>query len=128
MTLHHASGHIDGEIRQGPHRGRFLSELQLSELVGLLGEFEDYDSQRLLETYLDRAHPTWRSRQRDGATEPALSRREALEMLGLTDGASRDDIVAAHRRLIQRLHPDRGGSTYLAALLNRAKDLLTNPR
>ncbi len=57
-----------------------------------------------------------------------MTRSEALSALGLDDGATRDEIVAAHRRLIQTLHPDRGGSTYLAALLNRAKDTLTKDR
>jgi hypothetical protein len=126
MTLHHATGHMDGEIKLGPKKGRFLSELRLSELVGLLGEIQDYDSQRLLETYLDHHHPEWR-RESSGSnaqTSSGMSRDEALDALGLTDGATPAEIVAAHRRLIQRLHPDRGGSTYLAALLNRAKDIL----
>jgi hypothetical protein len=126
MTLHHASGHMDGEILLGRNRGRFLSELAFTELLGLLAEVNDYDSQRLIETYLDHHDPGWRTNGRDqpGATGQVMSSREALEALGLADGASRDDIVAAHRRLIQKLHPDRGGSTYLAALLNRAKDTL----
>jgi len=126
MTLHHATGHMDGEIKLGPKKGRFLSELRLSELVGLLGEIQDYDSQRLLETYLDHHHPEWRRESAGSKAEASsgMSRSEALEALGLTDGATADEIVAAHRRLIQRLHPDRGGSTYLAALLNRAKDIL----
>lgn len=127
MTLHHASGHMDGEVKQGRHQSRFLSELTFAELVGLLGEVGDYDSQRLLETYLDHHYPDWRhSDQRHAGTKGTdMSRSEALEALGLADGASRDDIVIAHRRLIQKLHPDRGGSNYLAALLNRAKDTLT---
>ncbi len=128
MTLHHASGHMDGEIRQGRHKGRFLSELGLAELVALIGDVQDYDSQRLLASYLDHQYPDWRAdRNRAGQTSmPAMDRREALEALGLSEGASRDEIVSAHRRLIQRLHPDRGGSTYLATLLNRAKDILIN--
>ena len=126
MTLHHATGHMDGQIKQGRHEDRFLSELSLTELVALIAEVHDHDSQNLLEAYLDHHYPDWRSNQRGdtkGST-PTMDRREALEALGLQDGASRDEIVAAHRRLIQRLHPDRGGSTYLAALLNRAKEVL----
>lgn len=128
MTLHHASGHMDGEIKVGKRKGHFLSELSIAELVGLLGEIQDYDSQRLLETYLDHHHPEWRrdGRQTAAAGGQNMTRSEALSALGLADGASRDEVVAAHRRLIQRLHPDRGGTTYLAALLNRAKDTLTN--
>ncbi len=127
MTLHHASGHMDGEIKQGRHKGRFLERTRrFAELVGLLAQVQDYDSRRLLESYLDHHYPNWRLSP-DRTPEPSNvhdDRREALEALGLEDGATRDDIVAAHRRLIQRLHPDRGGSTYLAALLNRAKDIL----
>ncbi len=128
MTLHHASGHIDGEIKQGRRKGHFLSELSIPELAGLLGEIQDYDSQRLLETYLDHHHPEWRreSRQNAAVGGQNMTRNEALSALGLADGASKDEVVAAHRRLIQRLHPDRGGTTYLAALLNRAKDTLIN--
>jgi hypothetical protein len=130
MTLHHASGHMDGEIKQGRHQHRFLSELSLVELVGLFGDVQDYDSQRLLESYLDHHYPEWRRNRPNETTaqQTGMSRREALEALGLTDGAAREDIVAAHRRLIQRLHPDRGGSTYLAALLNQAKDVLIDDR
>lgn len=126
MTLHHETGHMDGEVKLGPRKGRFLSELRLSELVGLLGEIQDYDSQRLLETYLDHHHPEWRHTRETTGTPASsgMTRSEAFEALGLADGASNDEIIAAHRRLIQRLHPDRGGSTYLAALLNRAKDIL----
>jgi hypothetical protein len=126
MTLHLATGHMDGEIKLGPQRGRFLSELQLVDLLGLFGDIRDRDSRRLLETYLDHHYPQWRDA--DGPTSAPsgseLSRREALEALGLPEGATREEIVAAHRRLIQRLHPDRGGSSYLAALLNRAKEKL----
>jgi hypothetical protein len=124
MTLHHSSGHMDGEIKQGRHKGRFLSELSFAQLVALISEVHDYDSQHLLEAYLDHHYPNWRADRRGDPSTPGMDRREALEALGLGDGAGRDEIVAAHRRLIQRLHPDRGGSTYLAALLNRAKDIL----
>jgi len=130
MTLHHASGHMDGEVRQGRHQGRFLSELTLGELTGLFAQLDDYDSRRLLETYLDHHYPNWRQSDHDRPNTPSaeMTRLEALEALGLTDQATREDVIAAHRRLIQKLHPDRGGSTYLAALLNRAKDILIKDR
>lgn len=49
---------------------------------------------------------------------------EAMEVLGLKPGYSRDDVIQAHRRMMQKVHPDRGGSDYLAAQINRAKDVL----
>ncbi|MGB0921758.1 MAG: J domain-containing protein [Alphaproteobacteria bacterium] len=53
-----------------------------------------------------------------------MARDEALEVLGLDEGASADEIKAAHRRLISQMHPDKGGSDWLAARLNEAKDRL----
>lgn len=53
-----------------------------------------------------------------------MTRDEALAILGLEDPVSRDEVIAAHRSLMQKLHPDRGGNDFLAGQLNRAKDLL----
>ena len=58
----------------------------------------------------------------------AMSRAQALEILGLGSQPTREEILAAHRRLIQKLHPDRGGSKFLAQQLNEAKHrLLEDP-
>jgi uncharacterized membrane protein YgcG len=143
MTLDHDSGTMRGTIRRGPHQGRRLNELSQEELVALWRECraEDEPSAKLLETYLDRTAPEWRGgrgsgRSDDGAASggrrsgggratAAMTREEAYEILGLPQGAGADEIKAAHRRLMLKLHPDQGGSTYLAARINQAKDLLT---
>jgi hypothetical protein len=58
----------------------------------------------------------------------AMSRAEALTVLGLKEGASDEEIRAAHRRLILQTHPDKGGTNYLAAKINEAKDVLMRRR
>jgi len=123
MTLDHVSGRMDGEIKQGRYRGHFLSELALADLINLHSELNDFDSRQLLESYLDRSHSDWRQAQGRGtpADSGEMSRSEALEILGLGEGATEAEILAAHRRLIQRLHPDRGGSTFLAERINSAR-------
>lgn len=132
MTLDHESGDMDGVVLSGRHRGRALSDLTRDELVGLHTDYaaQDGESARLLAAYLDRNHPDWRD---DGAQahheapprpDDAMDRDEALRILGLEPGADEAEIKAAHHRLIAGLHPDRGGSAYLAAKINRARDVL----
>lgn len=127
MALDHDSGDLDGRVLEGRFRGRRLSDLPLEALVDLLAECqrEDAESCPLIESYLDRAHgPEWRQGAPKAAPERGMSRAEACEILGLAPDASEEEVVAAHRRLMQKLHPDRGGSDYLAAKLNAAKEVL----
>ncbi len=128
MTLHHASGAMDGEILKGSRSGSFLGELNLTELLDLKEEFHDPDSKRLLESYLDQAFPGWNANNTNSGSQAGSqdtpSRAQSLEILGLQPGASKEEIVHAHRKLMQRVHPDRGGSSFLAAQLNEAKDVL----
>lgn len=133
MTLDHGSGEMDGLILEGALQGCRLSELELEQLLDLLTlcRSKDAQSAALLEAYLDRRHGSdWRQRARGEAnTAPPsdtapLTREEAFSVLGLEEGASAEEIRHAHRRLIQRFHPDRGGSDYLAAKINAAKRLL----
>lgn len=124
MRLDRTTGEITGEVLAGRFAGRPLLHLTLSELQGLYVECLrcDTDSARLLATYLDRVYG---DRWRTGAgPRGAMSREEALDVLGLAPGATREAIIEAHRRLMQRVHPDRGGSDYLAAKINLAKDVL----
>jgi hypothetical protein len=125
MTLDRRSGALDGEVLAGAFAGAPLSRLDLDQLRVLLTECgaADEQSARLLETYLDRTHPRWR----DQVPPPArgrMNREEALEILGLAEGAGPDEVRDAHRRLMMKLHPDHGGSDYLARQINLARDML----
>ena len=127
MTLVHDSGDMDGEVLVGSLAGKRLSSLNLAALRTLHGELGKTDSLQLLEAYLDRRFPGWSDedtgRQRPSA-DREMDKEQALAVLGLSPGASKEEIVDAHRRLMQKLHPDRGGSDYLAATLNLAKRVL----
>ena len=135
MTLDHDSGVMTGLVKEGRFRGRALEDLGIEELVDLWAECraEDAQSAAVLEAYLDRTQgEAWReAAQRDyggagaGPRPPsgpgAMSQEEAYEILGLEPGASPEEIHEAHRRLMQKIHPDHGGSNYLAAKINQAK-------
>lgn len=129
MSLDHTSGAMDGTVLRGAYQGRRLAQLSLVELRRLAAECRgDADSATLLETYLDRLYPGWRddeaAEQAPQAPSAAMSREEAWRVLGLAPGAGDAAIREAHRRLMKKLHPDQGGSDYLAAKINQAKDLL----
>jgi hypothetical protein len=132
MVLDHESGALTGLVLAGAYRGRPLDGLSLAELLDLLAvcQAEDRQSAAVLEAYLDRAHgPAWREARPEPPGTPAgpegrMTREQAFQILGLAPGATEEAIRTSHRRLMQKLHPDRGGSDYLAALLNQAKDLL----
>ncbi len=135
MTLDHDSGHMEGEILLGQHAGKFLSELDFDALMTLRDAIEDNDSLRLFDAWLDRNHQHWRNsgnggQERQGPQgEPeigggAITRAEALRILGLSEDADDDEIRATYKQLMQKLHPDLGGSDYLASVVNRAKDVL----
>jgi hypothetical protein len=125
MTLDHASGVMDGEVTSGPERGARLSRLSAAELQALAARFEaegDEDSLALLLAWMERHR-----RPRDAAQPPsgaAMTEAEAYRVLGLPQGASVEEVRAAYHRLMRRVHPDLGGSSALAALLNAAKERL----
>ena len=132
MTLEHGSGQMDGVVLEGAYEGKRLSELGTEDLMDLLTtcRAQDPQSASVLEAYLDRVHgddwrEAWHARAPGGGAEPAaMTAAEAREVLGVGENASRDEIIEAHRRLMQKNHPDRGGSTYLAAKINQAKEIL----
>lgn len=127
MNLDHDTGSLDGEILEGPLQGRELNSLSESEFIQLLNfcRQQDLQSARLLETYLDkRFGDSWRADDKAGTESQLSDRDKAYQILGLEPDATKEQIIEAHRRLMQKLHPDRGGSDYLAAEINQAKDLL----
>jgi len=153
MTLEQATGALSGHVLAGTFTGRDLAGLTRAELAQVWRECRagEAQSRQLLEAYLDRRWPEWRaemprsgagdgtngaggSQQKTGGSSDAarartpMTRDEALEVLGLASSASLDDIKSAHRSLMKRLHPDQGGSNYLAAKINEAKDILTGKR
>lgn len=125
MTLDHDSGRMTGRVKAGRHAGADLADLDLPALLALMADLAaiDPDGVPLLEAWLDRAHPDWRDAAPPTAAGP-LTRAEALAILGLAEGATPEAIKAAHRRLMRSAHPDQGGSDWLAARLNEARDLL----
>lgn len=130
MQLDHDSGALQGEVLKGAFTGWRLADMDRQQLEQFCAfcRSEDADSLQLLDSYLHQRFPGeaafGRQQQAAPASGSTMGRAEALAVLGLQDGASEEEIIAAHRKLIQKLHPDRGGNDYLAAQVNLAKDLL----
>ncbi|MEQ9490801.1 MAG: DnaJ domain-containing protein [Alphaproteobacteria bacterium] len=143
MRLDHDNGDLSGTVIEGQFKGRELTGMAMADLIALLDEISPQDpkSAELLESFLDRTQPAdWRetwNRQSSSSSSSSQSGRsdqppgggrmtiaEARDILGVDENATEEDIVAAHRRLMKLNHPDRGGSTYLAAKINEAKDIL----
>jgi hypothetical protein len=133
MVLDHDSGLMEGKCLRGRFAGRELSSLAESQLLQLLEELSSTDPQGvvLLEVYLDRRCKGWRDWKTETREKAKRSPRgatmtvsEAYEVLGLKLGAKQDQVRTAHRRLMMKFHPDQGGSTYLAARINEAKEVL----
>ncbi|MEH6950312.1 DnaJ domain-containing protein [Nitrobacter sp. NHB1] len=131
MILDHDSGRLGGRIIAGPYAGRSLDDFDLPQLVAMMTSF-DAESCALLESYLDRRFPAWRQNAQGdpaggrsrAASGGKMTDEEAYQILGLQPGAGGDEIRRAHRGLMKKLHPDQGGTTYLAARVNEAKDTL----
>ncbi|UVK37075.1 DnaJ domain-containing protein [Mesorhizobium sp. AR10] len=133
MELDHDTGGLEGLVLAGRHEGKMLGAMGLSELQQLYRELSgDPESRQLLETYLDGRFPVWRKDAEANGGEGlgvapgsgAMTKEEAYKVLGLEAGAAAADVRKAHRRLMQRLHPDIGGTSFLAARINEAKDVL----
>lgn len=133
MELNHDDGSLEGTVLAGRHEGKTLGAMGFQELRELYSELStDSESRQLLETYLDGRFPVWRADAKANGGDGhgiapgsgAMTKEEAYKVLGLETGATTADIRQAHRRLMQRLHPDIGGTSFLAARINEAKDVL----
>jgi hypothetical protein len=132
MELDHDSGAMRGRILAGRYEGAALDALDVATLAGFLPDIDE-ESRALLMAYLDRREPGWRENSQTDSTTGSgrrgwstgkMTEEEAYQILGVQPGASAKDIGLAHRSLMKKLHPDQGGSTYLAARVNEAKDVL----
>jgi hypothetical protein len=131
MELDHETGAMRGHILSGQYQGAALDTLPVETLAALVIDI-DSESRALLMAYLDRRHPGWSEHAQADATTgrraPAASgkmtEQEAYQILGVQPGATAEEIGRAHRTLMKKLHPDQGGSTYLAARVNEAKEVL----
>jgi len=130
MELDHDTGAMRGRILAGRHQGAELERLDVKTLTDMFSEIDE-ESRALLVAYLDRRDPAWSEHAqadaqtaRRASSTGKMSEQEAYQILGLEPGASTEDISRAHRTLMKKLHPDQGGSTYLAARINEAKEIL----
>ena len=131
MELDHDSGAMRGRIVAGRHQGATLERLNVKTLAALLDEMDE-ESRALLVAYLDRRDPSWSeyaqghaAAGRAAGPSGKMTEQEAYQILGIEPGAGAAVIARAHRTLMKKLHPDQGGSTYLAARINEAKEILT---
>jgi DnaJ-domain-containing protein 1 len=133
MELDHDTSAMNGTVLVGSLVGRRLEDLPEPALRQLYDECarSDPDGVRLLEAYFDRRFPRWREHAQSDAdarggrpSTGAMTEQEAYQILGLQPGAFAEEIRRAHRTLMKKLHPDQGGSTYLAARVNQAKEIL----
>ncbi|MEP3429656.1 MAG: DnaJ domain-containing protein [Roseibium sp.] len=133
MDLDHDTGDLSGTILAGGYQGRRLDDLSDEDLEAFWQETaSDDQSRKLVEAYLDRRLAGWREdfepdgadRQGSATSSGPMTNEEAYQILGLSPVAGDAEIRTAHRRLMKRVHPDQGGSSFLAAKINEAKDTL----
>jgi len=123
------NGELQGEVLEGKFKGHKLQAMTLVQLTQLLDEckHEDAESAALLTAYLQRTHPEWEHAgdSADYSTaDTGMSEQQARSILGVSENASKKEIIKAHKQIMQKIHPDKGGSDYLAQQVNQAKNTL----
>jgi hypothetical protein len=133
MELDHDTGDMDGLVLKGSFTEKQLSSLSFEQLMELYEDCQsDSDSEQVLRAYLQRNNPEWEEKYQEGDNRKSLEddtfldHQLAIEILGLIDPIDKENVIKAHRVLMQKIHPDRGGSDYLAKKINLAKDFLIN--
>ena len=130
MSLNQNDGDVSGRIKKGSFSGKKLENLSLESLFELREELRvDQESLDLIEAYLDRlVGSDWREQAENQSPEESdstiMTLKEAYLLLGLNENANKDEIKAAHHKLMLKIHPDQGGSNFLASKINLAKELL----
>lgn len=136
IEVDYLSGEIKGKIIAGPHEGYFVKQLSQSQIDELRNYYQtnDRESYDLLLSYLNYSQQRqaggsgFQHREAPTTSVSDMSVSEAQQILGVDQNASKQDIISAHKKLIQKFHPDRGGNDYLAAKINLAKDVLVGSR
>jgi len=130
LQINMLSGELQGEVLEGGFKGEKLQSMNITQLCELLQECqqEDSESAGLLMAYMQRMHPDWKP-DADNASHytadpSAMTEQQARDVLGVSESATKAEIIKAHKRLMQKMHPDRGGSDYLAVQINKAKEVL----
>ena len=128
LQMNILTGELQGEVLEGKFAGQAIQSLGKEQLLELLQECrnEEQESAALLIAYLNRMHPDWAQGTDDQQSytphDSDMDLQEARDILGVTEAASKEDVIKAHKKLMQKMHPDRGGSDYLAQQINRARD------
>lgn len=134
MTLDHDSGDMEGEILDGPYQDSLLSSLSFEQLQEVYQYCLQHDGEaaRLLDSYFQRHFSEqWQQSQQHAGGDQAptdMTIDEALDILELDANPSDEDIQKAHKRMMAKFHPDKGGSHYMAVKINQAKELLLSQR
>lgn len=130
LQINMLSGELQGEVLDGKYTGEKLQSMSIVQLGELLEECQaqDAESAALLMAYMQRMRPDWKFDGKKGASytadSSAMTEQQARDVLGVSATATKSEVIKAHKRLMQKLHPDRGGSDYLAVQINKAKEVL----